>query len=115
MIGLWPMPGSPVCAAAKAGAVNFSRSLEYLAEESGIRVNTICPVCPEIVDTPLIAVLGGDVLADARQKDGLLRPDQIAGDGGHHGRRPGIHHVDLGVGWNRDPHGPMSLAGELGE
>jgi len=75
MIGLWPMPSSPVYAAAKAGVVNFSRSLGYLAEESGIRVNTICP---EIVDTPLIAVLGEEVLADARQKGGLLRPDQIA-------------------------------------
>src|SRR5215218_9905116 len=33
LIGLWPMASAPVYAAAKAGVVNFSRSLGYLAEE----------------------------------------------------------------------------------
>ena len=45
----------PVYAAAKTGVVNFSRSLAYLAEESNIRVNTICP---ELVDTPMALALG---------------------------------------------------------
>src|SRR6266498_1200532 len=43
LIGLGPMAESPVYAAAKAGVVNFSRSLAYLAEASNIRVSTICP------------------------------------------------------------------------
>jgi 15-hydroxyprostaglandin dehydrogenase (NAD) len=51
------MPSAPVYAAAKAGVVNFSRSLGYLAEESAIRVNAICP---ELVDTPMAHVLGGE-------------------------------------------------------
>lgn len=50
MGGLLPMPGSPVYAATKAGVVNFSRSLAYLADE-GIRVNAICP---SFTDTPLV-------------------------------------------------------------
>ena len=50
LIGLGPMASAPVYAAAKAGVVNFVRSLTYLAEDSIIRVSTIYP---ELVDTPL--------------------------------------------------------------
>jgi 15-hydroxyprostaglandin dehydrogenase (NAD) len=75
LIGLWPMPSAPVYAAAKAGVVNFSRSLGYLAEESTIRVNAICP---ELVDTPMAHVLGGDQLEELRKSGDILTPEDIA-------------------------------------
>jgi 15-hydroxyprostaglandin dehydrogenase (NAD) len=75
LIGLWPMPGAPVYAAAKAGVVNFTRSLGYLEEESGIRVNAICP---ELVDTPMALELGEEQLGKLRRSGGILRPEDIA-------------------------------------
>lgn len=75
MIGLWPMPSAPVYAAAKAGVVNFSRSLAYLAQESNIRVNAICP---ELVDTPMAAGLGEERLEELRTTGGILMPEDIA-------------------------------------
>lgn len=76
MGGLLPMPGSPVYAAAKAGVVNFSRSLGYLAAESNIRVNAICP---SFVDTPLVR-RGGDERVEemSRMVGGILMPEDIA-------------------------------------
>jgi NAD(P)-dependent dehydrogenase (short-subunit alcohol dehydrogenase family) len=75
LIGLWPMPDAPVYAAAKAGVVNFTRSLGYLAEESGIRVNAICP---ELVDTPMALALGEEQLEELRRSGGILTPEDIA-------------------------------------
>jgi 15-hydroxyprostaglandin dehydrogenase (NAD) len=75
LIGLWPMPSAPVYAAAKAGVVNFSRSLGYLAEESAIRVNAICP---ELVDTPMAHVLGGEQLKELRKSGDILTPEDVA-------------------------------------
>jgi 15-hydroxyprostaglandin dehydrogenase (NAD) len=75
LIGLWPMASAPVYAAAKAGVVNFSRSLAYLEEESNIRVNAICP---EIVDTPMALGLGEESLKELRTAGGILRPEDIA-------------------------------------
>ncbi|MGD8404980.1 MAG: SDR family NAD(P)-dependent oxidoreductase [Anaerolineales bacterium] len=75
LIGLWPMPSAPVYAAAKAGVVNFSRSLTYLAEESNIRVNTICP---ELVDTPMALALGEESLEELRKTGEILKPKDIA-------------------------------------
>ena len=75
LIGLWPMPGAPVYAAAKAGVVNLTRSLGYLAEESGIRVNAICP---ELVDTPMALALGEQQLEELRRLGGILTPEDIA-------------------------------------
>jgi 15-hydroxyprostaglandin dehydrogenase (NAD) len=71
-----PMPNSPVYAAAKAGVVNFSRSLAYLAEDSNIRVNAICP---SFVDTPLVR-RGGDERMEEMAKlvGGILMPEDIA-------------------------------------
>jgi NAD(P)-dependent dehydrogenase (short-subunit alcohol dehydrogenase family) len=57
--------------------VNFSRSLAYLAEESNIRVNAICP---EIVDTPMARGLGEERLEELRAAGGILRPEDIAAD-----------------------------------
>jgi 15-hydroxyprostaglandin dehydrogenase (NAD) len=75
LIGLWPMPDAPVYAAAKAGVVNFTRSLGYLAEESGIRVNAICP---ELVDTPMALELGEEQLGELRRSGSILTPEDIA-------------------------------------
>ena len=76
MGGLLPMPGSPVYAATKAGVVNFSRSLGYLALERGIRVNAICP---SYVDTPLVRRGGEERMNElAAQLGGILQPEDIA-------------------------------------
>jgi 15-hydroxyprostaglandin dehydrogenase (NAD) len=75
LIGLVPMASAPVYAAAKAGVVNFSRSLAYLAKESNIRVNAICP---EIVDTPMALGLGEERLEELRISGGILTPEDIA-------------------------------------
>lgn len=75
LIGLSPMADAPVYAAAKAGVVNFSRSLAYLAEEANIRVNTICP---ELVDTPLALGLGEERVEELRVAGEILKPTDIA-------------------------------------
>jgi 15-hydroxyprostaglandin dehydrogenase (NAD) len=75
LIGLGPMASDPVYAAAKAGVVNFSRSLAYLAEKCNIRVNTICP---ELVDTPMARELGEEILKKLRTTGGILQPKDIA-------------------------------------
>jgi 15-hydroxyprostaglandin dehydrogenase (NAD) len=76
MGGLLPMPGSPVYAASKAGVVNFSRSLAYLAEESNIRVNAIAP---SFVDTPLVREGGEERMQEmAEMVGGILQPEDIA-------------------------------------
>ncbi len=75
LIGLGPMPSSPVYAAANAGLVNFSRSLAHLAEQSNIRVNV---VCSELVDTPMALGLGEESLKELRKTGGILRPEDIA-------------------------------------
>lgn len=75
IVGLWPMPLSPVYAAAKAGVIHFTRSLGYLKKDDEIRVNTICP---ELVDTPLVAPMGDEYLAKARAEGNILQPEEIA-------------------------------------
>ncbi|MCC7365557.1 MAG: SDR family NAD(P)-dependent oxidoreductase [Dehalococcoidia bacterium] len=76
MGGLLPMPGSPIYAATKAGVVNFTRSLAYLAPESRIRVNAICP---SYTDTPLVRRSGDErVEAMKLQVGGILQPEDIA-------------------------------------
>lgn len=49
LAGIYPQPFQPVYAAAKAGVVNFTKSLKYL-ESDRIRINAICP---SYVKTPL--------------------------------------------------------------
>ena len=75
LIGLGPMASAPVYAAAKAGVVNFSRSLAYLAEAFNIRVNAICP---ELVDTPMALGFGEERLKELRRAGAILRPEDIA-------------------------------------
>ena len=76
MGGLLPMPGSPVYAATKAGVINFSRSLAYLAMENNIRVNAVCPT---FTDTPLVRRSGDERVEEMkRQIGGILQPEDIA-------------------------------------
>lgn len=76
MGGLLPMPGSPVYAASKAGVINFTRSLAYLAEEANIRVNAIAP---SFVDTPLVRAGGEERMKEmADMVGGILEPEDIA-------------------------------------
>lgn len=76
MGGLLPMPESPVYAAAKAGVVNFTRSLGYLAVDSNIRVNAICP---SYVDTPLVRRAGIERMEEVgRMVGGILQAEDIA-------------------------------------
>jgi NAD(P)-dependent dehydrogenase (short-subunit alcohol dehydrogenase family) len=75
LIGLHPMAAAPVYSAAKAGVVNFTRSLAHLAADSGIRVNAICP---ELVDTPMALAMGDDALAQLRDSGNILAPADIA-------------------------------------
>lgn len=76
LIGLYPMAAAPVYGAAKAGVINFSRSLAYLAEESNIRVNAICP---ELVDTPMAVLgMGEKAVEELRTDHSILTPEDIA-------------------------------------
>ena len=64
-------------AATKAGVINFTRSLAYLAEQSHIRVNAICPT---FTDTPLVRRDNNDERIEALklQVGGILMPEDIA-------------------------------------
>ncbi len=76
MGGLLPMPDSPVYAATKAGVVNFTRSLAYLAEQDRIRVNAICP---SFTDTPLVRRSGDERVEEvAKLVGGILQPEDIS-------------------------------------
>lgn len=76
MGGLLPMPDSPVYAATKAGVVNFTRSLGYLAEQDRIRVNAICP---SFTDTPLVRRNGDERVEEvAKLVGGILQPEDIS-------------------------------------
>lgn len=76
LIGLYPMAAAPIYGAAKAGVINFTRSLAGLAKERNIRVNAICP---ELVDTPMAERgMGADAMSELRQTDSVLAPGQIA-------------------------------------
>ena len=51
--GIFPMPQAPAYAAAKAGLINFARSVAPRLAKRGIRV---CAVCPQTVDTPMASL-----------------------------------------------------------
>lgn len=79
MGGMVPMPMNPVYAATKAGVIQFTRSLAYLAAE-GIRVNA---VCPSFTDTPMVrqgdpAAIKAAFAAMTAEVGGILKPEQIA-------------------------------------
>lgn len=75
MAGLDPRGASPVYSAAKAGVVQFTRTLAHLTSE-GIRVNAICP---SFTDTPMVRAGGEQAIELAKQYvGGILQPEQIA-------------------------------------
>jgi NAD(P)-dependent dehydrogenase (short-subunit alcohol dehydrogenase family) len=61
--GLTPHTIDPMYAATKAAVVNLTRSLSFLQEEDGIRVNCVCPA---LVETPLEANTGADFDEESR-------------------------------------------------
>ena len=75
MAGLIPQAASPVYATSKAGVIQFTRSLAYLAGE-GIRVNVICP---SFTDTPMVRA-GGEIGMEMMRREvgGILKPELIA-------------------------------------
>jgi len=77
MGGLLPMPDAPVYAATKAGVINFTRSLAYLAASDRIRVNAICP---SYVDTPLLHGFADAARQEEMRRDvgGILDVDSVA-------------------------------------
>jgi 15-hydroxyprostaglandin dehydrogenase (NAD) len=75
MGGIEPMPTSPIYAASKAGVIQLSRSLGYLARE-GIRVNAICPT---FTDTPMVRGGGEPAIKYMKEQvGGILQPQQVA-------------------------------------
>jgi NAD(P)-dependent dehydrogenase (short-subunit alcohol dehydrogenase family) len=52
-----------------------ARSLAYLAGDSGIRVNAICP---DLVGTPLALAMGEEVMAGSRASQSVLTPEEVA-------------------------------------
>ena len=79
--GVFPVPASPIYAAAKGGLVHFVRSIQpRLAATKGI---VAAAVCPQFVDTPLVTNLLRDNPEAARALMGplfglpLLRPQQV--------------------------------------
>jgi NAD(P)-dependent dehydrogenase (short-subunit alcohol dehydrogenase family) len=76
MGGLLPMPDSPVYAASKAGVINFTRSMAYLAAAHNIRVNAICPT---FTDTPLVHRSGEERVEEMKTLvGGILQPEDVA-------------------------------------
>src|SRR3990170_2302736 len=63
MAGLDPIGAAPVYSAAKAGVVQFTRTLTHLASE-GIRVNAICP---SFTDTPMVRAGGPQAIEAVKQ------------------------------------------------
>lgn len=77
MAGVYPIPGDPVYAAAKAGVIHLTHSLEYWSKRR-IRVNC---VCPGIVDTPLARQQSREEKKAGRvapAPQSLMKPEVIA-------------------------------------
>ena len=77
MAGVYPIPGDPVYAAAKAGVIHLTHSLSYWSKRR-IRINC---VCPGIVDTPLSRSQAREEKAAGRQAPptrALMQPEAIA-------------------------------------
>jgi NAD(P)-dependent dehydrogenase (short-subunit alcohol dehydrogenase family) len=77
MAGVYPIPGDPVYAAAKAGVIHLTHSLEYWSKRR-IRVNC---VCPGQTDTPLARQQFREEKAAGREAPPvrkLMQPETIA-------------------------------------
>ncbi len=77
MAGVYPIPGDPVYAAAKAGVIHLTHSLAYWSKRR-IRINC---VCPGVVDTPLSRAQSRQEKAAGREAPpvrNLMAPERIA-------------------------------------
>eukprot|EP01098_Paradermamoeba_levis_P015017 TRINITY_DN741_c0_g1_i1.p1 TRINITY_DN741_c0_g1~~TRINITY_DN741_c0_g1_i1.p1 ORF type:complete len:278 (-),score=58.78 TRINITY_DN741_c0_g1_i1:60-893(-) len=72
MAGIVPTPGTPTYGAAKAGVVNFTRSLGFLGRSTNIRVNAICP---GFVETPILRDIPRDGMIQL--EGGILTTDMV--------------------------------------
>lgn len=59
LAGTFPVPMSPVYAAAKAGVVHFTRSMTALHQKDRIRV---CALAPTYAKTPMVAAMGAELM-----------------------------------------------------
>ncbi|CAK0737375.1 hypothetical protein CVIRNUC_000902 [Coccomyxa viridis] len=73
--GLFPMPPSPVYAASKAGLVHFTRSASGRLAKAGISLYCLCP---QFVDTPLVANVKRLGQSMPEMGSQLLRPQRVA-------------------------------------
>lgn len=74
--GLYPMPSAPVYAAAKGGLVHFVRSAARgIFEETGARLTALCP---EQVDTALVAGVADAGLLPGGKLEQLLTAEAVA-------------------------------------
>ena len=83
LAGLVSTPMTPVYGAAKAGVVNFSRSIGESVKDLGIRVNTICPsFSPTAMTDPLKDMISSwvsvEIVTDAFMM--AILDDRLAGD-----------------------------------
>lgn len=75
MYGWVGAPGSAAYNAAKAGVVNFTRSIGLEYAERNIRVNAICP---GFIDTPILGETDRQFLTNATPMKRLGKPEEIA-------------------------------------
>jgi D-arabinose 1-dehydrogenase-like Zn-dependent alcohol dehydrogenase len=76
--GVFALHDAPVYCAAKGGLVHFTRSAARALSEHGVRLAT---VCPQFVDTPLVANASEKLRAYISEKLGaLLRPSAVVNE-----------------------------------
>lgn len=75
--GVFALPDAPVYSAAKGGLVHFTRSAAPAAARAGLR---LCTVCPQFVDTDMVAGLDPKLRAWISDKMGSLLTRQAVVD-----------------------------------
>lgn len=75
MYGWVGSPGSAAYNAAKAGVINFTRSIGLEYAERNIRVNALCP---GFIETPILGETDRDFLTNATPMKRLGQPEEMA-------------------------------------
>lgn len=75
MYGLVGSPGSAAYNAAKAGVINFTRSIGLEYAERNIRVNALCP---GFIETPILGETDREFLTNATPMKRLGKPEEMA-------------------------------------
>lgn len=75
MYGWVGSPGSAAYNAAKAGVINFTRSIGLEYAERNIRVNALCP---GFIETPILGETDRDFLTNATPMKRLGKPEEMA-------------------------------------